>query len=227
MLDRRKTALLAGALATMVAVATVAGATSVSAAGTLTGNAEIVNPSTLNPLANGGQGTPFQVRTKPLGGKCLGDSSNGTFVYSYITQAADVSTLTFNGDGPVDPGGSPTLPLIDTTGAGWTAANTAPDKSVVISPQLNFAALDSSFLPAGDYSFGMTCVGPSGPENIFVGAIHINPDLSWMVLPDPAIPEFPFAIVLPVSALVILLGVGLFETRRRSRKEAAPPALAV
>src|SRR5262245_28664994 len=75
MLHRSKHILLAGTFATMLAGATVAGASVASAAGTLSGNAEIVNPSNLTPLASGTQNTAFQVRTKPLGGKCQGNSA--------------------------------------------------------------------------------------------------------------------------------------------------------
>jgi hypothetical protein len=222
MLLRRKSLVLAGAFASIVVGATVALAPVANAAGVLAGNAEIVNPSNLSPLSSGAQSTAFQVRTKPLGGKCTGTSANGYFVYGYITPSTvDVRTLTFDFNGPHS--GSPTdptYPLVSTVGSPWIGYNTAPDGSVVISDPLNFAAFDSTTLPAGDYNIGMACASNAGTDRVWVGAIHINADLSWTVLPDPVIPEFPFAVALPVTAGAILLAGGLFEVRRRRRSPA-------
>jgi hypothetical protein len=225
MLRRRKTLALASAFACMFVGAAVSMTQVASAAGSLTGNAQPLSASG-TPLTSGTQSTVFQVATKPLGGKCTGNSQNGVFVTSFITPSSvDVTTLTYDADGAhsANPN-DPTYSFVDTTGTPWVRANTQADGGVTISPPLNLAVFDASSLPQGDYSYGMTCVGTSGPQQIFVGAIHINPDLSWTIGPDPAIPEFPFAIVLPVTAMAIIAGAGLFEYRRR--RNSHQPSLA-
>jgi hypothetical protein len=222
MLLRRKTLALTSAFACMFVGAAVSLTQVASAAGTLSGNAQTVN-GTGAPISSGAQTATFQVLTKPAGGKCSGTSaSNGVFVDSFITpNSVDVTTLQFTPDGPVSAPGDPTYPLIGTDGSSWYGANTAPDASVVVSPALNFAVFDTSTLPAGDYKYGMACVDSNGPHEMFVGAIHINADLSWSLNPDPVIPEFPYAIVLPLTATAIIGGAALFEWRRRRNSHAA------
>jgi hypothetical protein len=227
MLLRRKTLALASAFACMLVGAGVSLTQVASAAGTLTGNAQTVS-GTGAPISSGMQTSTFQVLTKPAGGKCSGTSaSNGVFVDSFITpNSVDVTTLQFTPNGPQDPANpsGPTFPLIDTTGSPWYGANTQADGSVTVSPPLNFAVFDPTTLPTGDYKYGMACVDSNGPHEMFVGAIHINADLSWSLNPDPVIPEFPYAIVLPLTATAIIAGAGLFEWRRRRNSHATVAA---
>jgi hypothetical protein len=122
-------------------------------------------------LTAGGSSTQFVVKP-PDGSKCTGDSANGGYkVNSYmVPSTVDVSTLTFNNNGPILPSGSPATFAQPLYKAGSlnkvTNLQTGPGDGLVIgiTPvtfEIYSAAsptpTGSLALPAGTYNVGIVC----------------------------------------------------------------------
>lgn len=163
---------------------------------------------------------------------CPGDTATGGYSWqTFLTSAGiDDATLTYNGDGPILPAGAPAgavaFPLLTFAGQSFiTNQNTAVGTGLLFGYQTSgLNAFAPGQLPAGTYNIGYACTKNGITEKYWSSPITITADpnggpaqisYSTGTLP-PVVPEAPLAVLLPLSALVLLGGAGLVVRRRRT-----------
>jgi hypothetical protein len=202
-------------------------------AGAFAGAATVTAPDTVTKLTQGGSQTQWTL-VLPQGASCSKDTATGNYhVFSFVVpKSVDPSTLTFSSTGP-----SQGFPLVDQFGNPYIAANTAIGTGAVPqSPTFTWNAFSidgrnaTAVLAAGTYFVGIACATQAGVEDKFwsqaetFSASASDPNgETWAVDPSQNIPESPWAIALPVSA-VVLLGTGFVVIRRRRSRQAASVA---
>jgi hypothetical protein len=178
---------------------------------------------------------------------CLGDTAGGGFhVWSY---AVPIASQGGTNPGELTFPGTPTAVtlLTDTGSIGYGPVNTNPASTAGGPGQINtlptfswapyigsFGASAADGLPlwTGDWNIGIACAGPNGSgavstfwlATVTLGAANpVSGDFSWTVDPPQSIPESPWAVALPLSAIAVV-GAGLFALRRRRRGQSAAAA---
>lgn len=220
----RKSAAQLGLLAVTAASLSLFGVASASAAE--------VAPAVISPTS-GGSSQTFNL-TVPNNSHCSKDTSTGHYVWtSYIVPAStDPGTLTWTAAVP-----NQGFQLYDTFGNPIGPNNTAIGSGNIQNPPpANFALFsvdgsggNANMLPPGDYNVGLACVTNTNQTDVFWNveltftASNTDPNgETWAVSSGPALPESPFAIALPIGA-VLILGLGLVIVVRR-RHEDVPAA---
>jgi LPXTG-motif cell wall-anchored protein len=208
----------------------------VASAATLDGTATITNPSNGQPLGTGGSqvpsSTPFTIDL-PAQAACSGDTStDGYHVFSYLlAQGTTVTTDSFSSGFP-----SEGLGLFYSKGY-YGSADTAPTTGQVISIPTDFDFADllshgqtAATLDGGStlsWEAGLACAQSNGTVsdywNTVVTFTTSNSDpngFTWSAVPGPdtSTPEAAWAVTLPLAGVVVL-GGGLWFSRRRSRKK--------
>jgi len=162
-----------------------------SAAGTDAGDAQVVDPTTSQPLASGGSSTDFTLKL-PQDAACTGDSATGQYkVQSYMVMSSvDPGTLQYGSAGPqpTATGANFREPLYDTNGTPYVNQQTANATTaggpgpVINIPTFNFEVYQPGNIPAGTYNVGISCtLGP--PSSTQVDKFWI---VQFVVTTDPA-----------------------------------------
>lgn len=204
-----------------------------ASASTLNGTATITDAS-LTPLTSGGSATQFSVAL-PANAACTGDTANdGYHVYSYLVPVGTtITAITFT----THP--STGLGLVNNSGLYYGPVNTAITTGQIIGIPTNFewgpllsdGATLASLLytggTSGEWDAGLACANSSGTLtdywNIEVNFTASSSDPAgfvWTTGPSTPLPEAPWALVL-VGPGVVILGGGLWFSRRRSARKAA------
>jgi len=168
-----------------VAVAAVAGSTlavvgSIGAHAAVAGQSPTIVDPQNNTLNFGGSLTSFSFKFATPA-KCTSDSNNGYFVYSYIVPAATSPlSLTFNSNGPMQPG---SFPLFRDSGQAYIAKATAIGTGQIQDfPgwNFNFAKFNlggtggKGNLAAGNYNIGVACSKAGVTDNVFNALITFS-----------------------------------------------------
>jgi hypothetical protein len=204
-----------------------------ASASTLNGIATITDAS-LTPLTSGGSATPFSVAL-PANAACTGDTATGGYhVYSYLVPlGTTISAITFT----THP--STGLGLVNNTGLYYGPINTAITTGQIISiptnfewgPLLNDGATLASLLysggTSGAWDAGLACANSSGTltdywntQVTFTASTSDSNGFVWTTGPSSSTPEVSRSLVL-LGPGVIILGSGLWFSRRRSARKAA------
>jgi len=150
---------------------------SASAAATNAGNAQVIDPTTNQPLASGGSSTDFTLKL-PSGAACTGDSATGQYkVQSYmVPSSVDPGTLQYGSAGPqpTATGSNFKEPLYDTTGTAYVnqqtanATNSGGPGPIINIPTFNFEVFTNPpQIPAGTYNVGISCtLGPASTTQV-------------------------------------------------------------
>lgn len=149
-----------------------------SAAGVLTGAAEVRNPGGSGAMTSGTNTSPFTLRLPALAA-CTGDTATDFyFVQSYMVPASvDPSTLQFDAQGPApqDVGANFSQPLWDTNGSPYVNKPTLenpgsprPKPGEIINiPDFSFGVYPPDVMIDGAYNIGIACTnGPTGPNQM-------------------------------------------------------------
>jgi hypothetical protein len=216
-----------GATVLFAAAVSVVGLSSAYATGTQSGVATLVQSNGTTPLTSGDASTNFEINL-PAQSHCSGDTANNGFnVYSFLAlNSVNPGTLTFDsGNGPNNNVNA--FPLVDSTGTPFNAENTAPVTGAVYpgsQPIFNFLAFGgppSPFTP-GTYNIGLECTTSTGAADVFwdapivITASATAPGgFTFSVPAGTQVPESPFALALPLSALSVLAIGGYVVVRRR------------
>jgi hypothetical protein len=203
-----------------------------ASASTLDGTATITNPVTSGALSSGGSETAFTVVLTPAPADCSGDTAtDGYHVYSYLLpQATAVTSDNFSSGSP-----SEGLGLVDSDGY-FGPVNTAPNTGEIINIPADFewadllnlgeTAADLDNGSSAVWDAGIACANSSGAvtdywnEQVTFTASSGDPHgFVWSAGPGAETPEVPWAATLPVAGVVVL-GGGLWFSRRRSRRRA-------
>jgi hypothetical protein len=241
----RRTARVAGWAGLGAVIALCALPAVPASAATLDGTATIINPSNNATLSSGGSETVFALNLTPAPAYCSGNTSNnGYHEYTYLvpqgTNIALNSPLAAGGAGISFAGSQPSegYGLISNL-YGYGTYNTANNDQVSNIPtDFEFADLvteDSLSANALDnngtsevWEAGIVCANSSGAVTDYWNTVVTftasgsDPNgFKWSAVagPDPATPEVAWAVTLPITGAVVL-GGGLWFTRRRSRRKA-------
>jgi hypothetical protein len=211
------------------------GAPAALANGTNGGAANVTAPDHVTPLTSGAQNTAFSFQL-PNNAHCTQDTATGGFhIFGYVVQqATDPSTLFFNSTGPhTVPSGGLAFPLVTTVGQAYSNANTDIGTGGISNiPSFDWVKFTTTRLPPGSYNIGVACATPAtdptvSNEDVFFNAvITMDGSLNWTVQPGTQVPESPFTVALPLSAVAVLAlgGVVVFRRRRRSEESSAATA---
>lgn len=215
-----------------VSVFAMSSAFAVTAAGPVT----ISNSVTGTPLTGAqGSSTDF-VAGLPQGAVCPAPSSTGERVYSFmVAPGTDPTTLTFTTGFPSNTFPSADVPgYYDTTGAYWTnGGGTTDSVGKPLIPTLNWGAgidvgnitIDDLTPGASDtWDTGIICVKSNGTADTtfwdqqvtFTRSGSDSRGFTWTPVPNsnPAVPESPLTIALPIGGFLVL-GIGVVVNRRR------------
>jgi LPXTG-motif cell wall-anchored protein len=203
-----------------------------ASASTLDGTATLTNPNTNTALTSGGSTTVFTVVLTPAPADCSGDTaSDGYHVYSYLLpQATSITSNNFSTGSP-----SEGLGLVDADGY-YGPANTAPTTGQIISIPTSFEWADllslgetAAELDNGSsavWNAGIACANASGAvtdywntQVTFTKSTSDPNGFVWSAGPGSLTPEVSQAVTLPIAGAVVL-GGGLWFSRRRSRRKA-------
>jgi len=206
--------------------------TATASASTLDGTATITNPVTSAALSSGGSTTVFTVVLTPAPADCSGDTAtDGYRVYSYLLpEATSITSNDFSSGSP-----SEGLGLVDGSGY-YGPANTAPNTGQIISIPSDFEWADllnlgetASELDGGSsavWNAGIACANSSGAvtdywntQVTFTSSVSDPHGFVWSAGPGASTPEVSWAATLPIAGVVVL-GGGLWFSRRRSRRKA-------
>jgi len=203
-----------------------------ASASTLDGTATITNPLSNTALTSGGSTTVFTVVLTPAPPDCSGDTAtNGYHVYSYLLpEATSITSNNFSSGSP-----SEGLGLVDGSGY-YGPANTAPNTGQIISIPTDFEWADllnlgetAPELDGGSsavWNAGIACANSSGAvtdywntQVTFTASGSDTHGFVWSAGPGASTPEVTWAATLPIAGVVVL-GGGLWFSRRRSRRKA-------
>jgi hypothetical protein len=203
-----------------------------ASASTLDATATLTNPVNSEALTSGGSTTVFTVVLTPAPADCTGDTaSDGYHVYSYLLpEATSITSNNFSTGSP-----SEGLGLVDSDGY-YGPANTAPTTGQIIDIPTSFEWADllnlgetAAQLDNGSsavWNAGIACANSSGAvtdywntQVTFTKSTSDPNGFVWSAGPGASTPEVSQAVVLPVAGGVVL-GGGLWFSRRRSRRKA-------
>jgi hypothetical protein len=184
----------------------------------------------------------------PTGAACtMSTAAAGFHVGSFLanTSAGDPASYQYGAGGPTNGGFGLSTPL----GAGFQNINTNTDATVnpppVFSLKKQFAvytpggpgANPAGTLYQGTWNMGISCTDANSPANadnvwnipvtftdvpVGTGQGQDPNGFMWQVTPGTSLPETPYAIALPLSA--VALGGGAFLVLRRRRRGTTPTA---
>jgi hypothetical protein len=181
----------------------------------------------------------------PTGAACsLPTSPNGYHVGSFLanTSAGDPATFTYGAGGPLNGG----FGLSNTVGTAYQNVSTNTDATVNPGPTFSLRKLFTLYvqggqpanggagqLYSGTWNMGISCTDANSPANAdnvwnipvtFTDvSTSVDPNgFQWQVTPGTSLPETPYAIALPLSA--VALGGGAFLVLRRRRRGTTPTA---
>jgi LPXTG-motif cell wall-anchored protein len=203
-----------------------------ASASTLDGTATLTNPNTSATLTSGGSTTVFTVVLTPAPADCSGDTATDHYeVFSYLLpEATSITSDSFAGGSP-----SEGLGLVDGSGY-YGSATTAPTSGQIIDIPTDFqwsyllslgetaAQLDGG--SSAVWNAGIACANSSGAltdywntQVTFTKSTSDPNGFVWSAGPGAETPEVSQAVVLPIAGAVVL-GGGLWFSRRRSRRKA-------
>lgn len=161
---------------------------------------------------------------------CPGDSATGGYRWQtfIVTGSADPATLTYDSSGPVAPAGATAFPLYTNFGSPVVAENTAVNTGqIVVADSYSFAVFPPAILPAGAYNFGYACTLNGVTMKFWSSQMTITTDVAaggpaqldyaLVTGPPPDVPEVPFGVLLPASAIGLLGGAAMVARRRRMK----------
>jgi hypothetical protein len=198
------------------------------------------NATDTNPLS-GSQTQSFLFDTTSAACPLASNQPNGDLLDSFVVDnqvvaPSQLGQLTFSGNLPnfgsyvgatlITPGGNPYVnsPTLPPTPPG-TAGQFGPDTQGPFSwnPYVTLNDYGANLdLHDGTFNVGIACVKPDGTiDNNQFWSLQVTftsasnaPPFTWSSQPGPSTPEVPFAVILPISGVALLL-VGAFLFRRR------------
>ncbi len=191
-------------------------------------------PVSLSP-ATGNSDTVLTI-LPPSGAACPGDTAtNGYRVQTFfVDNSIDPATLTYDTDGPVAQGSALVIPLFSTSGGAQSNINTANSTGIITNlTQDHFGdpPFSPGVIPSGIYKFGYACTLSGVTQKFWMSSLTIaansatggSAQITYALNPvlPPDVPEVPFAVLLPASAVGLLGGATLVARKRRKRAVAA------
>jgi hypothetical protein len=203
-----------------------------ASASTLDATATLTNPVNSQALTSGASTTVFTVVLTPAPADCSGDTATDHYeVFSYLLpEATSITGNSFAGGSPSEGFG-----FVDGSGY-YGSATTAPNTGEIINIPSDFEWADLLSLgeTAADldngssavWNAGIACANSSGAltdywntQVTFTKSTSDPNGFVWSAGPGASTPEVSQAVTLPIAGGVVL-GGGLWFSRRRSRRKA-------